>query len=190
MTKPFFPRGPRKCPICQRAPRRHDPMESLFVPLGLKVASGIYQACWDCAEEIDPGGRPPLEIPLPPPSNPQALSDAMNYCLFFCGICKTYIREDEQLDSMRLNPRDIRGLGHLDLFDDPDEPVDDLKPGCYRSCKDCIEKYKRVVFERLSRLRVTYDRRGGIVRQGESPEDGELMFPDLSMEEMCDGMLL
>jgi hypothetical protein len=151
MTKPFFPNGPRKCPICQRAPRRHDPMDSLFVPLGFKVPSGIYQACWDCSEEVDPGGRAPLEVPFPPPSNPARLTDNMNYCVFFCGICRTYCRENEQPAAIRILPKDISGRGHLDLFDDPAEEQDELQPGCYLACPECIDKYRAAIAKRLGR---------------------------------------
>jgi len=125
-------------------------MDRLFVPLGGGVPSGVYEACWDCAQLYEPGLRPKPPVPYPPPMNPAQFEDEMNYSHFFCGVCKTYCREDEELQCFRILGEDLKGFGALPLFDDGE--IDPLPPGCYSACPECISKYKPAIWARLRML--------------------------------------
>lgn len=136
----------RYCPICDRAPRAHDPMRAVQVLRGdvlsiLGWPEGGYEVCHDCAMLAYPD-LAPLAVPIPrgdvdPARQPEAL--------YWCPCCRNYARHDDpiaQHATMRILPEDLDA--HPELTPRP-------RPGAVRMCRECWALWGPVVQSRWER---------------------------------------
>ena len=145
----------RWCPVCRKPPRIDDPLARVCVNpadapepvtsfivshLGSATLQGTVgsNACRSCLASLsnqpeEPAPRYPWGGPVPihPESQPQQFRS-----IDVCGICRLALHEDDGGGNIRLHPDDLHDC-------------QEIEPGGYRACRDCIKRFEPRVRRRL-----------------------------------------
>lgn len=142
----------RRCPKCQRPPRKNDPMYGVnvcadnVVLVGAGFSVGGYEICWDCQRELHPN-TPPLPSPRTRDSGALDTPAAAMLSSYLCVICQRYAREDDPIAEQSTTLRVLQA----DLDAHPELTPRPSGEGALRCCQECFQIWAPVVVERWKR---------------------------------------
>lgn len=118
----------RTCGRCGGVPRRDDPLQ--VVQWDCETGGTSTAAVCVSCEALVRGEAPPAALTYPVGCNAR-------YPV--CGVCRLALRDDDDGQAMRLHETDITAAGST------------IKPGCYMSCRDCVERFRHLIADRIGR---------------------------------------
>lgn len=117
----------RQCGICRRSPRQDDRLDCHHFTAEDGAPSSAA-ACRECIAATRGLGWGDPRYPV---------EDCPTLGLPFvvCGVCRLACREGDTGEAMRLAPSDVADT--------------DILPGCYLACRDCVARFRPVIWARL-----------------------------------------